>query len=322
MVNYKRQHWVPQSYLRRFSPDGAHVWMLDKPTGRIACPNILDVARGKFFNDGFLRDERGALPPDVPEEAIEQQYGTWEEALSRATDSALRVAAGGGASLEERTEMAICVAVQLTRTPAFRAYLSMGVIAALEDDANRCLEETRPDLAEKLRVTLTFPPEWSAALQHEVVWSSGYVPKMAVDLSYYIWRIGVNQTELPLCTSDAPVIGFVHEAFQQGERTKLLEDDSDIILRVLVGAQHVHGLEVVFPITPEVVLLMYHPKYFEAMRRVQGKRKLLSIREVLHYNALQYLQAQRQVFSPSDIFATIQNHAARYTERQPDNWEK
>ena len=212
MAHYERQHWAPHSYLRRFSPDDAHVWMLDKPTGTVAFPNIRDVARDKFFNDGFLRDERGVLPPDVPDGLIEGEFGRWESALAQMTRVALRVASGGGADLDDRQTMSICVALQLTRTPAFRKRLADSVIAVLEDEANTHLAKRMPEAAARFRAKLKVSPSWESALHSDFVWQSGQVVEIAADLYHYIWCVGVNRSSLPLCTSDTPVVGYVHDA--------------------------------------------------------------------------------------------------------------
>ena len=318
MAEYRRQHWVPQSYLKRFSPDQAHIWLLDKPTGRIAYASIRDVAQRKYFNDGFLRDERGALTAEIPEGWVEQQFGKWETALSDMTRVALRVAQGGGADLDERRTMAICVAVQLTRTAAFRKRLASGVLGSLEADANAFLAEKMPEFAKEFRATLSFPPEWSAALHHRYVWESGDIPLIAVDLFHYIWRIGVNVTATPLCTSDTPVVNFVHDPFARDLSHAAGNGEDDIVRRIVVGDRPIYGVEIIFPLTPKVALLMYHPAYFTKMHSVQGRRMLLRESQVLHYNSLQLLECDRQLFSVVDNFDAIRAHAAKYEEAEID----
>lgn len=313
MARYAKQHWVPQSYLRRFSYNGSHIWVFDKPTGRSVPNNIRDVAHSRFFNDSFLRDEAGRITPDVPEGWLEEQFGKWETNLRTATAAALRVANGGGASLEERATMATCVALQLTRTPAFRQRLTSGLIASLEEDANAYAAETMPDFAAKFRATLSFPPEWYAAVHHRFVWTSGQVPEIAADLYHYIWRIGVNLTSMPLCTSDTPVVRFIHDVVEPNTERHAEEDQHDIVRRIFVGDRAFSGIEVAFPLTPEVALLMYHPAYFEWMHPAQGRVSRLSEAQVLHYNALQLLDCERQVYSRENVFEEVSRFSETYT---------
>jgi hypothetical protein len=312
MARYARQHWVPQSYLRRFSYNGSHVWVFDKPTGGWFRNNVKDVARARFFNDSFLRDDTGKITPEVPEGWVEDRYGEWEKNLGAMTDVALRVANGGGASLEERATMAACVALQLTRTPAFRQRFTSGLIASLEEDANAYMAEMRPDLAAEFRATLSFPPEWYAAVHHQFIWTSGEVPAIAEDLYRYIWRIGVNVSAMPLCTSDTPVVQFIHDAIMPKAEAPAGDDADDIVRRVFVGDRPFTGIEVVFPLTPHVALLMYHPVHFAWMYPAQGHILRLSHARVLHYNALQLLDCERQVYSRENVFEEVSHLAATY----------
>lgn len=314
MAKYTRQHWVPQSYLRRFSPDGDHVWMLDRPTGRIAFPNVADVARSKFFNDSFLRDESGQVIPDVPESYVEELFGKWETALAEITQVAQRVADGGGAGLEERQTMAICVALQLTRTQAFRKRFTEGVIKSIEEDANNYLAENCPDLADKYRATFSFPENWHAAMHHHYIWESGDIPAIANDLFFYIWRIGVNTSRMSICTSDTPVISFIHDVVAPPTPSQRTSSGDDIVRHIITGGRPLYGIEIIFPLTPKVLLLMYHPGYFAPMQQLQGKRTGLDRSKVLHYNSLQLLNCDRQIYSYDDDFDELRTHAATYAE--------
>ena len=313
MPEHKRQHWVPQSYLRRFSPDGAHVWLFDKPTARTALADIRTVAQGRYFYDGFLREAEGQLPPDVPESVFEREFGKWESALTEMTAVAQRVAAGGSATLQERQTMAICVAVQLARTRAFRKRFVEGVKGVLEDEANAFLAERSPDIASKFRVEITMPPGWDAWIHQFYIWQSGQIPQIALDLCCYIWRIGVNRGSAPLCTSDNPVISYLHDAGQPSS-PPLHDRKDDVVRETLIGNRSIRGVELIFPLTPDVALLMFHPVYFAGMQEFQGRIRDLSEREVLHYNALQLLYSHRQFYASRNVVESVTSHAGTYTE--------
>lgn len=313
MPPFRKQHWVSQSYLRRFSRDEKHVYLFDKRTDRVARPHVRDVAQGKFFNDGFLRNEKGELLAGIPQGLLEREFGKWEEALARVTRVALTVAEGGRGSAEDRQTMAICVAVQLMRTPAVREQLAREVTADLEDEANTFLAEQMPDAAAKYRVSLSYPDSWRSALHFHFIWRSGELARLASDLNQYIWRIGLNPTPMPLCTSDRPVIAYLHDAVG-GTPVPRSERANDVMRKAFVGDRPLHGIEVIYPLTSEVLLLMYHPGHFGDMQHLDGGRKALSPSEVLHYNALQLLECERQVFSPDDVFDQVRQHAAGFRE--------
>ena len=92
------------------------------------------------------------------------------------------------------------------------------------------------------------------------------------------------------------------------------EREHDVVRRILVGDRPIRGIEVVYPLTPEVALLMYHPSYFAHMQRLQGRAMPMSKREVLHYNALELLHCKRQLYSRTNIFECVREHAAAYKE--------
>ncbi|MBB4634788.1 hypothetical protein FHS01_000798 [Longimicrobium terrae] len=288
--------------------------MFDKPTGRVAFPNVRDVCQAKFYNDGFLRDQQGTLPDDVSPDTFERQFGTWEDAFNEVINAALRVADGKGASLEERQTMAICVAIQLARTPQFRQQISERIGELLIEDATIFLEKKNPGITKDLQLDLTLPPEWVGALHQQFLWQSGEIPEIATDLFYYIWRIGVNVADLPLCTSDHPVMGFVHDVLSNSSPSREMTGNGGILKNLLLGRTSMYGLEIIYPLSPRVALLMYHPDYFHAMHDVQGRRKALHRNDVLHYNALQLLNADRQVYSCENNFEIIRAHASTYAE--------
>ena len=117
-----RQHWVPQSYLRRFAFDqkGRRVCVFDKTTGTARTMGVGDVCQREFLYESWLRDETVKADPEARSGMIEQELGRSERALNEMTKVAERIAHGGGGTIEERVQMAIAIAVQTVRTPRFR----------------------------------------------------------------------------------------------------------------------------------------------------------------------------------------------------------
>lgn len=221
---YLREHPVPRSYLRRFSPNGTHVYVYDKATGQVALVATSNIAQAA-----------------VPECAVELQLEKWEGELSDVTDTALRVAAGGAADPEVRRSMSICVAVQLTRSRATGERPAAG---------------------------------------------GGGIPELAADLYHFVWQIGINGTDTPLVTSDSPVVRC--------------NDDSD---------------QLVYPLTPAVALMMYHPRCFEGMPPGKDRARHLSLMEVERCNALQLLGCRSQAYSRKNIFWSMRDAASAWRER-------
>ena len=61
MQRTKKQHYVPQAALRRFSQDGEKVFVYDKIKGEIRLANVRDVAQQRYFYD--IPPE--AIPPEL-----------------------------------------------------------------------------------------------------------------------------------------------------------------------------------------------------------------------------------------------------------------
>ena len=51
MSKTKKQHYVPQSYLKRFAHDSQRLWVFDKVSGIIFKSNVIDVAQKRYFYD-------------------------------------------------------------------------------------------------------------------------------------------------------------------------------------------------------------------------------------------------------------------------------
>ncbi len=49
MGQHKKQHYVQQSYLRRFSPNEKQIYVYDKVLGKEFLNGILDVAQESYF---------------------------------------------------------------------------------------------------------------------------------------------------------------------------------------------------------------------------------------------------------------------------------
>ena len=153
MAKYRRQHYVPQSYLRRFSEDGSRVNVYDKVVRKSFVSNTRDVAQAPFFNDSFLRDDDQRMPDGVADDLIERELGRWEERLTEMTEVARSVAEGGGADLDERVSMSICAAIQMVRIPEWRKHLVQLSTEHLEADASRYVEKRMPGITEQFKLS-------------------------------------------------------------------------------------------------------------------------------------------------------------------------
>ena len=108
------------------------------------------------------------------------------------------------------------------------------------------------------------------------------------------WIIGVNQTEIPLFTSDSPLV-------------KKSRDDS-----ILGGTGYMsYKAEFAIPLSSKYVLIMSCPTELEHLKNLTYDYCLLTtLREnnVIHYNHLQVAESYNYVFSKTNKFKMIDKY--------------
>jgi hypothetical protein len=305
MAKYRRQHWVPRSYLLRWSPDERCVHTYDRVTGAAKLISVQDVAQRTYFYERFLRGGKGRTADTAAFGVLEREYQRWEDALMAATEVAERVASGGPGSLEERRTMALAVAVQMVRTPAFRAGIVDAVSEELTGQFIEYLRETNPRLAASLdsKYRLEFAGEDMPSLIHAItVWQSDLVTRIAATLYHYIWVIGSNASGIPLYTSDDPVAMVLHDATPT-ERQGASGDVLPSSIAALTDAITPRAIELVFPLSPNLALLMYQPDMFADLRERQGQVRVMGAGTVARLNQALAARCDRQVYSADGDFA-------------------
>lgn len=109
----KRQHYLPQFYLKGFSQDGEHVYIYDKKAGDrgvIRYQTTIEVAHQNHFYT--YRTKKGT------KENLEDLFGQFEGAAAAIIE---KVHEKREIVPEEKEKLALFVAFLYTRTPAFKA---------------------------------------------------------------------------------------------------------------------------------------------------------------------------------------------------------
>lgn len=293
----KRQHYVPRFYLGRFAEDG-QISVLDKKTGRTFATNILNVGCESYFYD--VRPELLHNPADA--QLVERQLALLDEhaaamiaqVVDRAGRSSNRKIRARTRILDDelRGRLAEVTAVQLMRTREFRELILQGVQlwgAAASEDLTASGELDRP-------FRLNVSPDDAGLIHAQVAFGndSDRVFRIAEILYNHIWVVGfAGRAQVSLLTSDNPVV-----------RWNRLNGSSGL---------SVWGVEIAFPLSPTVVLLIAERRAYEAYSTRDGCLVALSNREVRFYNSLQIACSTAQIYGSA---AAIEL-ARKYLEIRP-----
>lgn len=319
MPAYENQHFVPQSYLRRFSPDKnrKRVYAYDKVLGRsLGLVGIRSVASKPFFYDipldaikqGFNMD------PHLEEKALQSLESQFNEVI----EVGIRVANGAVANLEQRRMMSLCIAVQLIRTLDYRKNIVEAMERLFEAAMDSALELAKPELASKVRAKANYDEQAASLLHADFMWNPDFVCKIAAVLYHRIWVVGVNDTSIPLYTSDTPVVLESHK-----QRGSFIPDPSkgpafskaiDMVIESRLPSIGEEGVELVFPLSPKCALIILENKHFKYLEKNQGKRYSLQPTDIIRLNSLQVLRSSRQIYSVSNDFSLTEKLCSDHPE--------
>lgn len=178
MSKVKKEHLVPESYLKRFTYNGSQLFVFDKFTKRPFPANINDIAAESYFYD---------IPPEFVTGKVKQQIT--EEILSDIETSFSNVSHGiieaiennGSITANQKGAMSYFLTVQILRTRKIRNLLQV------------VLNEK---MAKLKQAELMFNP---AKHNHIIKFFKNH-----------IWIIGINKTRQSFYTSDNPVVRRPH----------------------------------------------------------------------------------------------------------------
>jgi hypothetical protein len=308
MSDYKKQHYVPKSYLKAWSLDGRRIWMFDKHTGRSRNVGIGSVAQETYFNDAFRRI-RGQVTDGESSDLVERQFQTWENDFLTMRQVALDVAANRrGGSLEERRTMSICAAIQLMRTAKTRRALIREASESPSNQRNRLIDWLDEPLRERIVHVPGFAREHISLIQLCLLWNTDIIPHIATELYHYLWIVAKNETSFPFYTSDAPIAALTHGVEQPPFYPTPREYSGaskgwPLVKRLFCENPLERGLELILPVSPQCAVLMFHPFDFEKeLGDEQGKVLVVGTESVLIRNIAIAGSTVRQVLSSTDDF--------------------
>lgn len=270
----KRQHFVPQWYLRLFrsnpgelAPGRARIWTLDKPTMEVRASRIHEVASRRNFYDV-------TVPGD--EEMFENLFADHLEPDFQKIHLGLlrQVYARGWFEPETKIKLAPHLVIQHLRTAKGREDLRAQA-DAVSQAMFRLMQQMKPELSKfELQTSVGASMHLNSTLDLD------HVMQLAEHLCRHVWYVSRVQEGNQFWTSDAPLAS---------ERS----------------GWGVPNASVVFPLDPRHLLHLVDrgAARWDGLESQEGRVLHLKRGGTEYYNLLQMARADRQVFSPDGNFA-------------------
>jgi hypothetical protein len=317
----KKQHYVAQSYLRRFTSDGERLFVFDKSRKSAFGPtSVVNVAHENYFYDFHdVEVVTAASTANLDPQSAEKALAVLDGEFNRVLEVAINFANGStkAPSPKQRMMMSLCAAIQLTRTRDFRDELVKNMEGMASALGENFLRLSKPELAKQLQVEFKFKQDSISLLHGKFLWNPEFIAHVAAALCNHIWVIGLNETANPLLTSDSPVVRQPHKPEQPfvpppPDSGPLYGRAIDIAIEPTRPGIESEGVELVFPLSPECVLIFLERSHFRSLEDKDGARFALSDSDVDRLNRLQVLQSYRQIYSRSNDFRFVQEVCATH----------
>lgn len=270
MTDHKRQHFVPQFYLRRFSQDGKSINVFNIKSKR----SILKAPiKGQCYRDNFYGKDR------VVEKALSQL----EAEMSRVLKSVQSQGALPKRPLHDLNTFFSYVLFQHSRTEQFiGAYESQieGVVKRLVNPTMEAKGYSPEELA-KVRVGLKEGPRFMLKQTAKLL-------PLFFDLNCKLVRITSAQE---FVTSDSPVV-FYNQllSFQKTGGAGIASK----------------GLQVFFPLDPKHLAILYDKDVYRVGPPHSHLIEISNNDDVRELNRLQFVHALHNVYFSADAYSAVE----------------
>lgn len=299
------EHFVPRLYLRAFVDKNEQVWVFDKISGKAFRTNIKNVGSERnFFKFPDISREVGVDPQVMENEYFVEIEGNYERLLA---DVKSRLVKKRSITPRQKNELAFYLAIQFMRTRSMRNLYTEIQEKAMTEVAkiNAKLKEVEIDWE---NVRLELDERYRGLLHAGFLTNPEIIHGFARALHNHIWLIRKNNTKLPFYTSDAPVSFRTHKE-EEGPYTG-----------AGIGSW---SAEVVFPISPQYILVMLERDYFSRLHRLDMKVVAVEGEETInYYNRFAVINSERQIYCPTDQLELAQAMCDEYPELKEPNQPK
>jgi len=283
MPKVKRQHYVPQFYLKKFAQEDGKLWIFDKSTKESFKSNVKNVA----CETGFYDIPKNIASKDVDTQIVEKMLSNIEHDFSKAIGDILTsVDEKQNIDPSQKQDMAFFVTIQLLRTREHRTgYVQLAEKAA-KAILDRITKVEMPDVSPS-DYEVKFNQEMASLEQAKFMSNPEFLEKSVQILTNHIWFIGINDTNQPFYTSDSPVVRHAHKKIPFCGSSGIASE----------------GIEIAFPLTPRHILILCERTYHRYFTQWDCKCMPLNAENLKYYNCMQVVQCNRYVYCPKKKFS-------------------
>lgn len=301
MSNTKKQHYVPQFYLRYFSLDQGTIFVYDKYKERDFKTNIGKVAQERYFYKLPITEN---LKKDLEEDDKDRKYLV-EKALSHFDGfhsgvlwkffsnlkSAETLSLSGFPRIiltdQQKYDLSSFAIIQDLRTKKTREELAQ-MNYMLTESIYEFIGEKKFSDFDMNKLKIEMPEGFDTIRQLELLFNKDHVNGVSRVLTFNkVWILGVNRTERPLIISDHPIIQKSHDPKSSSS-----------------GGWISPYMEIVIPLSPKYILIIICPLLLRKKEFEFGAEFLLDSMtteltgdQVDYYNSLQCCNAYRFLYS-------------------------
>ncbi|UOF01501.1 DUF4238 domain-containing protein [Bdellovibrio reynosensis] len=306
MTGKKKQHYVPQFYLKNFGK-GNGIFVFDKQSKIVYGSNVSDVAQERYFY--AIPNERGESGGKHSNleliNSVEDYLSEIDHRSNRAIASLLRniessrvISRSGfptySLSENDRINLSVFIVFQDLRTREFREKIAQMEYFFTKTIMKRVIEFKHPDKKKYLEKMDIYIHEYREILRHlSLITDHGFINKLVNFALSKHWVIGYNQTEIPLITSDHPVVMRSH-------------NDHPWLRSAAWG---VPKTEILIPLSPKVSLMLMCKSFFNdshgsvlAEQHTENRVVPLNKDNIIYNNHLQITGSYQRLFSNTDEF--------------------
>ncbi|MBN2635254.1 MAG: DUF4238 domain-containing protein [Prolixibacteraceae bacterium] len=260
-TNKKNQHYIPKFYLRNFSFEGNN-----KQVG------IYNLDRGFYFQTAPLKHQGSKDFFYGEDGVIEDLFSVMEAEFARIVNKLSKSMVLPKLKSTEHIHLLEFVSVMDLRNPIIIDYAANSRI-----ELRRTVEALHPgkNIEESLREEISHKDAVALSLMHI---------KDAVDYSLDLeLKLLINKTERPFITSDYPLVKY--NQFLEGRKYDGGKTGFGCV-----------GLQLILPINPELILILYDPKSYKVGYRKRKYLEITDIKSVEQLNLLQVLNCKSTLF--------------------------